>query len=236
MIQTDEITRARLALLVERFYEKVRQDALIGPVFLRSVEDWDAHLSTLTDFWCAVMLGVSGFKGHPMGAHLRLADEITPPMFARWLALWDETTAECFAPAAAAALQARAAQIGRNFQTALFGRPDAAPQADSAVGAQPAAPAAEPTASPGSSSPIFSESSLPASLRREHRTKAGVWGVIRVLEGRRRLHVAGATGTAEARELAPDRPGLVEPTQAHWVEPLGPMRMRIEFHDARPSI
>ncbi|MGC2189855.1 MAG: DUF1971 domain-containing protein, partial [Candidatus Sulfotelmatobacter sp.] len=34
--------------------------------------------------------------------------------------------------------------------------------------------------------PIFDETTLPAGLRREHRTKAGVWGVIRVLEGRLR--------------------------------------------------
>jgi tellurite resistance-related uncharacterized protein len=37
--------------------------------------------------------------------------------------------------------------------------------------------------------PIFDETTLPAGLRREHRTKAGVWGVIRVLEGRLRYRV-----------------------------------------------
>ena len=72
-------------------------------------------------FWSAVMLGIPGFKGHPMGAHLRLGDEITPPMFERWLLLWRETTAECFTEEPAAALQGRAEQIGRNFQLALFG-------------------------------------------------------------------------------------------------------------------
>jgi tellurite resistance-related uncharacterized protein len=34
---------------------------------------------------------------------------------------------------------------------------------------------------------IFDEETLPAALRREHRTKAGAWGIIRVLEGRLRL-------------------------------------------------
>ncbi len=32
--------------------------------------------------------------------------------------------------------------------------------------------------------PIFDETTLPPGLRRERRTKAGVWAVIRVLEGR----------------------------------------------------
>lgn len=227
MTLTDEISRARLALLVERFYDKVREDDLIGPVFLRAVEDWDEHLATLTAFWSSVMLGVPGFKGHPMAAHLRLADEITPPMFERWLSLWHETTSECFAPAAAADLQARAAQIGRNFQSALFGRPDAS------AAPSPAAPAPAPVPAATSCSPIFTETTLPASLRREHRTKAGVWGLVRVLEGRLRLHVAGV---AQTFELTPERPGVVEPTQAHWVEPLGAMRMQIEFHDSRPAL
>ena len=29
------------------------------------------------------------------------------------------------------------------------------------------------------STPVFDETTLPAGLRREHRTKAGVWGIIR---------------------------------------------------------
>jgi len=40
---------------------------------------------------------------------------------------------------------------------------------------------------PYKSTPVFDETTLPAALRREHRTKDGVWGVIRVLEGQVRL-------------------------------------------------
>jgi tellurite resistance-related uncharacterized protein len=80
--------------------------------------------------------------------------------------------------------------------------------------------------------PIFDESSLPAGLRRDHETKAGVWGVIRVLEGRLRLVIAGS---GEERVLSPERPGLVLPTQRHFVEPLGRMRMQVEFHRSRPG-
>src|SRR4051812_7568539 len=39
--------------------------------------------------------------------------------------------------------------------------------------------------------PIFDQDTIPAGLRREHRTAAGVWGLITVLEGRllfRTLH------------------------------------------------
>lgn len=90
--------------------------------------------------------------------------------------------------------------------------------------------------SPYGSSPVFDETTLPAALRREHRTKEGVWGVIRVLEGELRLVLddgpgAGGDGTI----LTPNRPGLIRPQQTHHVEPLGPMRMQVDFYDRAPE-
>ena len=83
---------------------------------------------------------------------------------------------------------------------------------------------------PYRSTPVFDESSLPAALRRHHSTKAGVWGVIRVLEGRLRLETeAGET------LLTPGSPGLVQPQEIHRVEPLGSMRMQVDFYDAPPG-
>jgi tellurite resistance-related uncharacterized protein len=86
------------------------------------------------------------------------------------------------------------------------------------------------------SSPVFDETTLPDALRREHRTKAGAWGVIRVLEGELRLVLddgpgAGGDGTI----LTPDRPGLIRPQQTHHVEPIGKMRMQVEFYDQPPG-
>jgi tellurite resistance-related uncharacterized protein len=80
--------------------------------------------------------------------------------------------------------------------------------------------------------PVFDERSLPAGLRRDHETKPGVWGVIRVLEGRLRL-VMAASG--EETVLTPEQIGLVLPAQRHFVEPLGRMRMQVEFHHSPPS-
>ncbi|MBX9947079.1 MAG: DUF1971 domain-containing protein [Reyranella sp.] len=84
---------------------------------------------------------------------------------------------------------------------------------------------------PYRSTPIFDEQTLPAALRGEHRTKAGVWGVIRVIEGRLKLTLADS---GEETILTPDRPGLVLPEQTHRVEPQGPMRMQVDFYDAMP--
>lgn len=85
---------------------------------------------------------------------------------------------------------------------------------------------------PYKSTPVFDENTLPGGLRKEHRTKPGVWGFIRVLKGRLRYKVLDPiTETI----LDPDRPGLVLPDQPHSVEPLGAMQMQVDFYDRNPS-
>lgn len=81
-------------------------------------------------------------------------------------------------------------------------------------------------------SPVFDEKTLPGGLRQEHRTKPGVWGLIRVLNGRVRYQVLDPASEAI---LEPGHPGLVLPDQPHLVEPLGSMRMQIEFYDRLPD-
>jgi len=86
---------------------------------------------------------------------------------------------------------------------------------------------------PYKSTSVFDENTLPAGLRREHRTKTGVWGVIRVLDGQVRYQVLDP---ASEVILEPDRPGLILPDEPHLVEPLGPMRMQIEFYHQLPNL
>lgn len=81
--------------------------------------------------------------------------------------------------------------------------------------------------------PIFDECSLPAALRRDHRTKAGVWAVIRVLEGE---VLFTRLIPPDEQLLSPERPGLVLPDQPHFVSPVGTMRMQVEFYDHLPLV
>ena len=85
---------------------------------------------------------------------------------------------------------------------------------------------------PYKSTAVFDEETLPAALRREHRTKAGAWGIIRVLEGRLKLLFPDG----RALVLSPGEPGLIQPQETHWVEPVGSMRMQVEFYDAEPAL
>jgi hemoglobin len=114
----ETITEPAIAALVDRFYGKARQDALIGPIFNNAVHDWDEHLHKLCDFWSSVMLTTGRYKGNPMAAHME--HPIEPPFFDRWLALWRETTGELFAPPIAARFRDKAERIAESLKLALF--------------------------------------------------------------------------------------------------------------------
>lgn len=87
-------------------------------------------------------------------------------------------------------------------------------------------------AAPYKCTPVFDESTLPAAIRSEHRTKPGTWGLLRVLEGQARLVFEGQ---AEPVLVTPGRPALIPPQAAHHVETMGPVRMQVEFYNERPE-
>ena len=229
MERTPIIEETQLPALLNRFYGRVRQDADLGPVFNDAVENWPHHMERLSEFWSSVMLTTGRYKGNPMMKHLVHAERITPEMFKRWLALWEQTTGEMFAPETAAAMQAKAHRISESLQLAIRFRTLAQRQA-----AEAATLAGEGASKPYRSTPVFDAETLPAALRRAHSTKPGVWGVIRVLEGTVCYHVED--GSAPPAMLTPAQPGLIEPEQMHHVEPIGAMRMQVEFYDHRPAL
>jgi len=75
--------------------------------------------------------------------------------------------------------------------------------------------------------PVFDENTIPAALGRRHSTKAGVWGLIRVVEGRLRYRILEPPAEMI---LDPAHSGIVKPMQPHQVEPLGTVRFFVEFH------
>jgi hemoglobin len=119
------ITEADIALLVDRFYARVRTDPALAPVFHAVIgEDaaaWTAHLEKLRRFWSAVMLRSGAYRGDPFTAHLRQPG-LTPALFEQWLALFDATCRESFPPEAAQAFSERAHRIARSLRMGLFER------------------------------------------------------------------------------------------------------------------
>lgn len=85
---------------------------------------------------------------------------------------------------------------------------------------------------PYAKSSVFDETSLPDALRNDHRTKAGSWGLLRVLEGEVRLVFIDPPSE---HHVTPGHPAVIPPQAIHHVVPLGPMTMRVEFYRERPT-
>lgn len=203
-----------LRQLVETFYGRVRQDAVLGPIFNDAVEDWPHHFTQLTAFWSSVMLGSGRYKGQPVPAHARHKARIEEWMFDRWLGIWKSTTDELMEPAAAAGLQEKAARIAESLKLALFFRIR-----------EPQRP------EPYKTTAVWDQDTLPQAIRNEHRTKEGAWGLLRVLEGKARLVF---TQPARAVEVSPGQPGVIPPQEPHHVELDGPVRLQVEFYKEHP--
>ena len=110
--------------LVDAFYDKVRLDAELAPIFLRAIPgDWEPHLTRMYAFWSSVMLTTGRYKGNPVVKHLVIPG-IQPHLFERWLALFNATCGELFDDGVSEEFRAKAARIAESLKLALFYRPD----------------------------------------------------------------------------------------------------------------
>lgn len=124
-----ELTPAHIAVLVDRFYARVRRHPELGPVFEAAVADWDLHLERLRGFWCWVALRDGGYRGNPMAVHQRLP--LTAAHFHAWLELWRVTANEVLDEAPATRMIAYAERIAHGLR---LGTIDATPAANPGPG------------------------------------------------------------------------------------------------------
>jgi len=79
-----------IARLVDAFYLAVRDDDLIGPIFMGRVTDWDKHLRKMCDFWSTIVLQSGRYNGRPIQVHQNIP-QLRQDHFDRWLELWRAT-------------------------------------------------------------------------------------------------------------------------------------------------
>lgn len=104
-----------IKLLVDTFYDKVREDKLIGPIFDERIHDrWLQHLAKMYTFWQTVLLGKHTYYGSPFPPHAQLP--IEQIHFERWLALFAETLNELFSGEVAKEAIWRANKMAVMFQ------------------------------------------------------------------------------------------------------------------------
>jgi hemoglobin len=137
-----EMTRAIMAetgldelvlhTLVERFYGKVREDEVLGPIFEARISDWAPHLDRMVDFWSSVALMTGRYHGAPVPAHTGLP--VDAAHFERWLGLFRETASEVCSPEGAEHVICRAERIARSLRMAVEDAQRSCPAAVPALG------------------------------------------------------------------------------------------------------
>ncbi len=103
-----------IRILVNHFYDRVRQDELLGPVFEGRIKNnWSKHLETMYRFWETILLGNYSYKGSPFTKHADLP--VDKMHFDRWLELFYATIEEHFKGEKADEAKWRAQQMGGMF-------------------------------------------------------------------------------------------------------------------------
>ncbi len=127
----DIIGRAEIELLVNTFYERVREDDTIGFIFNDVARtDWAAHLPKMYSFWETVLFRSGGYVGNPLSPHARLAGQTAMgrAQFDRWLSLFCGTVDDLFAGEKAGHIKRCAEDMANVIRTKINAAPVSAAQ------------------------------------------------------------------------------------------------------------
>lgn len=116
-----EPTEDNIRELIYAFYDRVRDDAMLGPVFDGVLAGrWDDHLPKMCRFWASLVLGSKTYQGNVQQAHQPLPG-IEPQHFSHWLYLFLDTVESRYRPAAAVQFMEPALRIAQSLQLSRFG-------------------------------------------------------------------------------------------------------------------
>lgn len=122
-MKDDIKNRADIERLVNTFYDKVKQDDVIGFIFNDVAEvNWDKHLPVMYDFWENIIFLTNQYIGNPMSVHIRLNEQVrfTKEHFHRWIQLFTGTVDELFEGRKANLAKEKAAGIAAIMETKII--------------------------------------------------------------------------------------------------------------------
>lgn len=124
-MKKDIKNRRDIELLIKKFYEKVKTDELIGPVFTVVFKvNWEKHFPVMYDFWENTLFFTGTYAGNPMQIHKRI-HRIFPleeKHFQRWVSIFNETVDELFEGEKALLAKQRAISISTVMKLKLLPR------------------------------------------------------------------------------------------------------------------
>jgi len=102
-------------LLVDTFYNKVRDDDTLAPIFNERIGDrWPEHLEKMYTFWQTTLLGEHTYFGRPFPPHAQLP--VDGRHFAQWISLFTQTVDELFTGEKAEEAKWRAGKMAEMFE------------------------------------------------------------------------------------------------------------------------
>jgi hemoglobin len=102
-------------LLVNTFYDKVREDKILAPVFNDRIgKEWPRHLEKMCRFWQTILLGEHTYSGAPFQRHTNLPVEHVH--FQKWLELFHSSVDVLFAGEKAEEAKRRGSKIAEMFE------------------------------------------------------------------------------------------------------------------------
>ena len=117
-MKPDIAHRADIERLINTFYDKVKDDLVLGPIFNDIAQvDWPKHLPVMYNFWEFLLLGGTQYQGNPIQKHVDLhaVHPLTAEHFDRWLLLFRQTAKDICPPEGAAWVIARAESIASSI-------------------------------------------------------------------------------------------------------------------------
>ena len=121
-MKKDIKTRKDIERLIDTFYEGVKADPLLGPVFNdRAQVNWEKHLPVMYDFWESILFLTNKYMGNPMVVHTNLNERVqfTREHFQRWVALFTGTVDELFEGKKAGIIKEKAISIAAIMETKI---------------------------------------------------------------------------------------------------------------------
>lgn len=123
MIKKELKERSDIEQLVNEFYNKVRKNEQIGPIFESKAEvNWQKHLPKMYDFWESILLDTYNYSGNPMAVHENLHQKfiLKKEDFDTWRSLFVQTVDEFFEGNLAERAKQRAMSISTVMQMKIL--------------------------------------------------------------------------------------------------------------------
>lgn len=107
-----------IKLVVDTFYQRVRENDLLGPIFEARIGDrWGQHLEKMYRFWQTILLGEHTYNGAPFLPHATMP--IGENHFTTWVQNWTSTINDYFEGPTAEEAKKRGALMAAIFNSKL---------------------------------------------------------------------------------------------------------------------